>query len=378
MKILHIIPNLKKGGAERIVIDIVRQLNMDKSLDVKLVLFENQIEYEVQDLESNIKIIPSQVRLSLLKKNEYNLNVLQSFIEDFQPAIIHSHLYEAEVISRSCFYPSAKWFTHSHDRMRSFNNLNFRSLSSKRALTDYFEKKYLLKRYAINGGNHFIAISEDIKLFLKSVLPLKISTIHLLQNAIDVKRFEKPAEFVSTKDNKIFELVSIGRLDKNKNHQFLVDVVKALTNKQIPVNLTIIGDGTERKVLQEKINHLDLAHRISLVGIQDNVEEFLWNADLYVHSALTEGFGLTLLEAMAAGLPVITIDGGGNKNLIRHGENGFIITEQDVSLFSEFINELFQNPTLRELTSNYAKEFANNFDITTYIDQLITIYKKAL
>jgi glycosyltransferase EpsD len=213
---------------------------------------------------------------------------------------------------------------------------------------------------------------------LKSVLPLKISTIHLLQNAIDVKRFEKPAEFVSTKNNKIFELVSIGRLDKNKNHQFLVDVVKALTNKQIPVHLTIIGDGTERKVLQEKINHLDLANRISLVGIQDNVEEFLWNADLYVHSSLTEGFGLTLLEAMAAGLPVITIDGGGNKNLIRHGENGFIITEQDVSLFSEFINELFQNPTLRELTSNYAKEFANNFDITTYIDQLITIYKKAL
>ena len=378
MKILHIIPNLKKGGAERIVIDIVRQLNMDKSLDVKLVLFENQIEYEVQDLESNIKIIPSHVRLSLLKKNEYDLNVLQSFIEEFQPAIIHSHLYEAEVISRSCFYPSAKWFTHSHDRMRSFNNLNFRSLSSKRALTDYFEKKYLLKRYAINGGNHFIAISEDIEHFLKSVLQLKSATIHLLPNAIDVKRFEKPAEFVSTKDNQIFELVSIGRLDKNKNHQFLVDVVKALTNKQIPVHLTIIGDGTERKALQEKINHLDLAHRISLVGIQDNVEEFLWNADLYVHSALTEGFGLTLLEAMAAGLSVITIDGGGNKNLIRHGENGFIITEQDVSLFSEFINELFQNPTLRELTSNYAKEFANNFDITTYIDQLITIYKKAL
>jgi glycosyltransferase involved in cell wall biosynthesis len=318
------------------------------------------------------------VRLSLLKKNEYDLNVLQSFIEEFQPAIIHSHLYEAEVISRSCFYPSAKWFTHSHDRMRSFNNFNLRLLSSKRNLTDYFEKKYLMKRYAINGGNHFIAISEDIKLFLKSVLPLKISTIHLLQNAIDVKRFEKPAEFVSIKDNKIFELVSIGRLDKNKNHQFLVDVVKALTNKQIPVHLTIIGDGTERKALQEKINHLDLAHRISLVGIQDNVEEFLWNADLYVHSALTEGFGLTLLEAMAAGLPVITIDGGGNKNLIRHGENGFIITEQDVSLFSGFINELFQNPTLRELTSTYAKEFANNYDITTYIDQLITIYKKAL
>lgn len=68
MKILHIIPNLKKGGAERIVIDIVRQLNMDPSLDIKLVLFENQIEYEVPDLEPIIEIIPSHVRLSLFKK----------------------------------------------------------------------------------------------------------------------------------------------------------------------------------------------------------------------------------------------------------------------------------------------------------------------
>ena len=127
MKILHIIPNLKKGGAERIVIDIVRHLNMDPSLDVKLVLFENQIEYDVKDLEPIIEIIPSHVRLSLLHKNKYTVDGLQSFLDAFQPAIIHTHLYEAEVISRSCFYPSAKWFTHSHDRMQSFNNLALRS-----------------------------------------------------------------------------------------------------------------------------------------------------------------------------------------------------------------------------------------------------------
>jgi glycosyltransferase EpsD len=378
MKILHIIPNLKKGGAERIVIDIVRQLCMDPSLDVKLVLFENQIEYDVQDLEPIIEIIPSHIRLSLGHKNEYAVNELQSFLDAFQPTIIHSHLYEAEVTSRSCFYPSAKWFTHSHDRMQSFNNLAFRSLNSKRALTNYFEKKYLLKRYTANGGNHFIAISENIELFLKSVLPTKGFKIHLLHNAIDVKRFKKSTNFVSSKDHQVFQLISIGRMDTNKNHQFLVDVVHDLTTKQIPVHLTLVGDGPQRDVLQEKINQLNLQHHISLVGIQEHVEDYLWKADLYIHSAITEGFGLTLLEAMAAGLPVVTLNGGGNKNLIHHGENGYIIDEQDVTLFSNYITTFVQNKISLELSSKYAVDFANNFDITTYCEKLTIIYKKVL
>lgn len=378
MKILHIIPNLKKGGAERIVIDIVRHLNMDPSLDVKLVLFENQIEYDVKDLEPIIEIIPSHVRLSLLHKNEYTVNGLQSYLDAFQPAIIHTHLYEAEVISRSCFYPSAKWFTHSHDRMQSFNNLALRSLNSKRALTNYFEKKYLLKRYTANGGNHFMAISENIELFLKSVLSKNGFPIHLLPNAIDVKRFKKPTKFVTSKDHQVFQLISIGRMDSNKNHQFLVDVVHDLITKQVPVHLTLVGDGAERDAIQEKINQLHLQQHITLVGLQEQVEEYLWNADLYVHSALTEGFGLTLLEAMAAGLPVVTLDGGGNKKLIRHGENGFIIGEQDVTLFSNYITTFVQDKTSLELFSQYAIDFANHFDITTYCENLTIIYKKAL
>ena len=378
MKILHIIPNLKKGGAERIVIDIVRHLNMDPSLDVKLVLFENQIEYDVKDLEPIIEIIPSHVRLSLLHKNEYTVNGLQSYLDAFQPAIIHTHLYEAEVIARSCFYPSAKWFTHSHDRMQSFNNLALRSLNSKRALTNYFEKKYLLKRYIANGGNHFMAISENIELFLKSVLPKNDFPIHLLPNAIDVKRFKKPTKFVTSKDHQVFQLISIGRMDSNKNHQFLVDVVHDLITKQVPVHLTLVGDGAERDAIQEKINQLHLQQHITLVGLQEQVEEYLWNADLYVHSALTEGFGLTLLEAMAAGLPVVTLDGGGNKKLIRHGENGFIIGEQDVTLFSNYITTFVQDKTSLELFSQYAIDFANHFDITTYCENLTIIYKKAL
>ena len=251
MKILHIIPNLRKGGAERLVIDIVRKLNMDPSLDVKLVLFENQIDYQVCDLEPIIEIIPSHVRLSLFKKNEFVINSLQSFIEGFQPAIIHSHLYYAEIVSRSCYYPQAKWFSHVHDRMQSLNNLNLFNVNTKRELTNYFEKKYLMKRYKKNGNNHFISISKDVESFLIKVIQ-KNKRIFLLPNAIDLSRFNRPFSKNEFVQNTLCKLVSIGRLDKNKNHEFLLDCMVVLKSINVPVHLTILGEGDQRIFLEKK------------------------------------------------------------------------------------------------------------------------------
>ena len=375
MKILHIIPNLKKGGAERIVIDIVRILNQNASNQVKLILFEDKIEYEVDDIKKLIKIVPSKVELSITKKHQISILELQNTIELFQPDSIHSHLFEAEIVSRSCTFPKAKWFMHSHDRMSSLNNLNLFSIKSKRDLTNYFEKRYLLKCYRKNGGNNFIAISEDISNFLRTVLPKDLQSIQLLQNAIDLKRFEKPMDFNKVRDNAVFNMVSIGRLDKNKNHQFLIDVVLDLKKRKIPVHLTIVGEGDERISLQEKIVQLNLSDQLSLVGLQEKVEMYLWNADLYIHSAITEGFGLTIIEAMVCGLPVVCTDGKGNRDLIQEGENGFMVGERDPKLLADKIELLRKNDNLRLEMGEKARKFAQGFGMEKYVESLLFLYK---
>ena len=375
MKILHIIPNLKKGGAERIVIDIVRILNQNASNQVKLILFEDKIEYDVEDIKKLIEIVPSKVELSITKKHQISIVELQKTIELFQPDSIHSHLFEAEIVSRSCSFPKAKWFTHSHDRMSSLNNLNLFSIKSKRDLTNYFEKRYLLKCYRKNGGNNFIAISEDISNFLRTVLPKDLQSIQLLQNAIDLKRFEKPMDFNKVRDNAVFNMVSIGRLDKNKNHQFLIDVVLDLKNREIPVHLTIVGEGDERISLQEKIVQLNLSDQLSLVGLQEKVEMYLWNADLYIHSAITEGFGLTIIEAMVCGLPVVCTDGKGNRDLIQEGENGFMVGERDPKLLADKIELLLKNDNLRLEMGEKARKFAQGFGMEKYVESLLLLYK---
>ena len=376
MKILHIIPNLRKGGAERLVIDIVRELANRESTFVRLVLFREEIAYDIDDIRHSIHIIPASVQLSIRQKNRYQIDELQKFLEDFQPDIIHSHLFEAEIISRSCFFPNARWFSHSHDRMKTLRNIKFKTLLSKKQLTNYYERKYLINRYKKNGGNHFIAISNDIESFLKSTLPNNIVKINKLENAIDSNRFKRPRLIEEKVLVQPFNLISIGRLDTNKNHQFLLDCIFNLKNRGFQFHLTMVGEGDTRPQLEQKINDLELHSEVTLTGVKDNVEELLWQSDLYVHSALTEGFGLTLIEAMAAGLPVITLNGGGNRDLIEEGKNGFLIEEENVEHFVEKILELLYNPALYKEMSDYAQLFAQKFDVVPYVDNLIKLYRK--
>jgi glycosyltransferase involved in cell wall biosynthesis len=376
MKIIHIIPNLKKGGAERIVIDIVRALNQKREIQVKLLLFEDKIEYEVQDIQHLIQIVASDVKLSITKKHLIKVSELQKVLDLFKPDIVHSHLFEAEVVSRSCIYPKAKWFTHGHDRMKSFEIFSFLKIRSKREFTNFFEKRYLLKRYLKNGGNHFIAISEDIQEYFQNVLPQKIRNVYLLPNSTDVSRFanENPGNLNSNR----ITLISVGRLDANKNHQFLVDVVAQLENRNIPILLSIIGEGVERKNLESKIKLLKLESKIKLLGMIDNIETYLNESDVYVHSALKEGFGLTLIEAMASGLPVVTLDGGGNRMLIEEGKNGFLVEVNSIETFSDKIIQCTSSPAKYSVYSKNAIEFAQKFDINMYIQKLIDIYQKSL
>ena len=186
MKILQIIPNLSKGGAERLVTDIVRELATREGIEVRLVLFREEIDYDIQDIRHLVHIIPSSVQLSLWRKNKYHIAELQQFLEDFQPDIIHSHLFEAEIVSRSCCYPSAKWFSHGHSNMSVFDK--DRNETFKQKLISSFERKYILDRYKDNGGSRFICISKDTETFYTKYIN-SIKTI-FLPNAINFNRFK--------------------------------------------------------------------------------------------------------------------------------------------------------------------------------------------
>lgn len=376
MRILHIIPTLRKGGAERLCIDICTELQKREGVEAMIIVLNNHVEYNIPEAVQT-KVLPSGVKLSVWRKNVLSLDALQAEVISFQPDIIHSHLFEAEIVSRSIDFPKAKWFSHCHDNMWQLEPLNIIPLFNKTKLTAYYERTYLLKQYRKNGGNRFVAISKDAQRYFNRVLPTDLCNVTLLHNAVDVKRFTKPEGYVPKRIADL-ELVTVGSLVDKKNQTFLLDVVKRLTKKHYKVHLHVLGDGKNRKQLEEKALALKITDSVTLHGNVSNVQEFLWNCAVYVHAATYEPFGLVLVEAMAAGLPVVSLDGKGNRDIIQDQKNGYILHEPDVVDFANKVGLLFHDKFKYEQIKQAALETAKQFDIVSYADKLLDLYRKAL
>jgi glycosyltransferase involved in cell wall biosynthesis len=372
LRIVHIIPSLRKGGAERLVLDITRQFLYQKNIEMKLVIFRNEIEYYVEDILKNIQVIPSSISLSLRKNPIIQILELQKFVIEFKPDIIHSHLFEAELISRAVTYPSAKWLSHCHDNMIQMRQFSLSTLFKKSYMTNYYEKWYLFKRYKINQGTQFIAISNHTSDYFKKVQALYEVT--LLHNAINVDRIKRPSELTKSNSEEI-RIVNIGSFVKKKNQAFLLDIILALNKKGIRTKTYFLGDGPTRNEVEEKAKALGVSDQCFFEGNVNKVEQYLWNSDIYLHTATYEPLGLVLLEAMAAGLPVVTLDGGGNRDLIRDGENGYILYYENQNLFVAKILNLWKNQEEYERISKNAEEFAKEYDIKNYCEKLMMIYK---
>jgi glycosyltransferase EpsF len=378
LKILLIIPSLLKGGAERLVLDILREFLFRKNIQIKLVIFRNELDYAIDDIEEHLKIIPSSVSLSLKRKPILQIDELQDFIEEFKPNIIHTHLFEAELVSRFCNYPKARWFSHIHDNMVQLNNFSFKSLSNKQALTNYYEKRVLFKNYQKNGGTHFIAISKHTESYIKSVQSKYPVT--LFHNAINVKRFQKPTHpspltlhsstLTPHSSTLTLTLINIGSFVLKKNQTFILDIILELNKLNQNVNCLFLGDGPLKLEVEQRAKALKIYDQCKFLGNVENVEEYLWNSDVYVHTATYEPLGLVLLEAMAAGLTVVTLDGGGNRDLIENGKNGIILSEQNPKHFAEKILEVKNNEEMKK----YNIQFAQKFDIDNYTNKLLELY----
>lgn len=145
-------------------------------------------------------------------------------------------------------------------------------------------------------------------------------------------------------------IVSIGRLVPWKGFRMLIKLMPQLLEINPFFRLIIIGNGPDMPVLQTMIRNMNLQNKVYLVGKKTSEEaaRYLAAAQLFVLNTGYEGFSHTLLEAMAAGVPVITTSAGGNRELIRQGENGFMVKYNDEFNLLEAIKTLSKDAELRE------------------------------
>lgn len=369
MRILLLIPNLQKGGAERLVLDIYNALRNKEGVRVKLITFHKDNAYSFLTEKLDWTVMASVVRPSISSKWEIKVDELQREIENFQPDIIHSHLFETEMVLSQINYPKAKYVVHFHDNMIQFENWKWRNVFNKLKLTNCYEKRIVEAGYR-KRKTEFIAISNDTHRYIESVLHYA-SKVTLLHNAIDTHLFSPST--IKCKEELV--LTTIGSLVDKKGHELAIQTVAELKKREIDVVLNVLGEGPNRTKLEGLIEKFELSDRIFLKGNVDDPENFLQNSLLYLHTASYEPFGLVLLEAMACGLPVVCTDGVGNRDLIREGESGFMVKKRDPVELADKIEILINNPDLQLKMEKNAREFAEGFGIENYVKNLLTIYR---
>lgn len=371
LRILFLITDLAKGGAERFLIDLCTALQ--NRPDVEFVigsLFDNN---EYTELTAHLPVVQLHYApFSLRATRDYA--TYQSLLREFKPHIIHTHRYLAEFLSAQHVSRDVTYVCHGHDNMVQFAKPGVGTWFDRVAVTNWLEKRYLIRNKYRWVRTSFVANSSHTLTYYEAVLPRFMREgVHLLRYGFDYERF-RARELPTLPASGPIRLINVGSFQRKKNQLFIVSVARALGEAGIDFAIDLLGDGENRARVQAEVDRSGLGNRISLHGNVDRVEEWLWRSHLYLHTAWYEPFGLVLLEAMAAGLPCVVLDGKGNRDLIEQGQNGYMIDEQDPSEFAARIQALTTSPESYKAMSAYAREYARGFDIGRVADRFVAFY----
>lgn len=372
LRVLFIITDLGKGGAERYLVDLCHALLIRDDITFKIgVLYDNN-QYTEETL--NFDIIPLHYStFSFFKKNKNQSYI--DLIQTFKPHVIHTHRFLAEFLSATYVNPAIKYICHGHDNMEQFNNFSFNFIFSKKLLIQWVEKQYIFFKKYRKVKPFFIANSKHTYNYYHLVLTMPLrKNLQLIYYGFNYQKFKKEIKEVL---NTPIRLINVGSFQKKKNQRFLVDVALELKKRNLPFKLCLIGAGEYYNEVQELAKAYQLNDSIEMPGIKHQMDRIYPEYDIYVHSATYEPFGLVFLEAMASGLPVITLDGKGNKDIIEQEKNGFLITEANPVLFADKIEYLIKNPNVYAQMSEYCIQFASKYDMKNHVEQIIQLYKQS-
>ncbi|OEY65471.1 glycosyltransferase [Marinobacter sp. X15-166B] len=175
-------------------------------------------------------------------------------------------------------------------------------------------------------------------------------------------------------------LISVSRLSNEKNIDFMIDAIAALREQtDTPFRFLMIGDGHQRDRLQQRIEQYQLADRFVLVGAIPPNEMATWYrlGDVFVFASRSETQGMVILEAMAAGLPVVAVRSSGIDDVVRQGFNGFkTVAKQEP--WRAKVQLLLEDDALRAELSEHALAFAKDFSVDQFARDIRLIYATAL
>ncbi len=372
INILYIIWSLDVGGAERIVVSLAKYINKDKYNPIVCCLnYKGKLAEELEGM--SIKVI------ALDKKPNIDLSIIPKLIrviKEHRIHIVHTHLWTADFWGRI-----AAKFAGVPVIISTAHNV------------DCWKPKMFLfmDRFLAKFSDKIIAVSNSVKEFYVSQV-ISDNKIEVIYNGIDVKQGLSPQGTVpvlqcpSAKIREEFGirqgetvLAIIGRLVPQKGHIYFLEMMQILRNKYPNIRGLIIGEGQLKEKLISKAKELHLEKNVIFTGLRKDIPDLLNVIDIMVSSSTYEGLPMILLEAMAAGKPIVATRVGGNPEIIDEGKTGFLVPAKDPQALADRVSSLLDDSECARRIGESAQEKVQSlYSIEKMLHDTENIYDELL
>lgn len=363
--ILFVIPTLGTGGSERVVLNLCIHLDRQLFSPIVAAFRDGFLKEEMVNAGVPVHVLNrrSGIDMRLTLK-------LIDLIGRYRVRVVNTHHFV------SLFYAfwASRW-----KRVPLMHTEHSRwEMETLKPIWNYWFKFFLSR---IEMGT---AVSNEAFLHLLRVYSIDRERCARVPNGVDLKLF-KPAQTaritraslgLSTDD---IVIGSVGNLRREKNQELLIKAMRIIKDqyKGRPIKAVLVGDGPRRSDLEKCANELGVGDMIILLGFRGDVPTLYSIFDIYSLTSRYEGLPLTVLEAMAAGLPVVGTAVLGIRELIRNNENGILVPDNDPSRLAEAIWNLIESSKLRNFLSENARRFVHDhYNLKNSINSYESIFNR--
>ena len=355
IRVCHVSMTLQTGGLERLLVEIGRHCDRSR-FDLRFLTLDaiGQPAEDLKELGWRVDSLTTNGPIGKLAR----LRKLRHFFKTEHIDIVHSHNTLAH------FYAAlaAKWA-----RVPAVINTQH-----GRGCGAGWKAKWQF-RLANRWTNRIVGVSNDATQLCRNDDHRAAARMQVLWNGIDVSRFEYHGPKLQP------VAISVARLAPEKDFGTLLRAVEILIRDEPDFRLKIVGDGPERSRLEQLRRELHLEQHVEFLGERHDVPQLLAQAGFFVLSSRSEGISLTILEAMAVGLPVVTTNVGGNPEIVADGRTGRLVASGSPELLASALSDMLTHrelwPVMGELGRQCVEE---HFNVRQMVQQYEGIYGELL
>ncbi len=362
-----VVNNLDVGGLEKVVISLIRALDPQKYKPFLICLDGCGRLFEQAQL-------PAEHCLVLDKQRAFNFGVLRfdprmlarinQFVRSNDIHIVHTHnaaplIYSGLALRLGWRRPVVIYSEH--------NQLYSATPMGKRKF-----------RYYVRLADQLVAVSDDLRRTLQQQVKVR-QPVRVIHNGIDGARFAAAdGQSVRQELGVAADETLVGTgvvLSEQKGVPFLLTAAQQVLARQPKTRFVIAGDGPLKEQLEQQAAELGLGKRVLFLGYRSDMPAVIAAFDIYVLPSLWEGLPLALLEALAAGRPIVATAVGGSPEVVDHGINGFVIPPRDSTAMAERLLTLISDPDLRRQMAQVNRaRFAEQFSLAAMVERHQELY----